>query len=337
MRAITIAEPGGPERLVWSVVPDPAPGPGEVLIEVAATAVNRADILQRQGFYHPPPGASAYPGLECSGRIGAIGSGVTGFVTGDAVCALLAGGGYAEKVVVPAGQVAPLPSQLGLLAAGGLMETACTVWANVFMLAGLSAGETLLVHGGASGIGTTAIQLAQELGARVFVTAGSPEKMEICRSLGADVAVNYREEDFVERVRDETEGRGVDVILDNMGAAYLDRNVDALAVNGRLVVIGLQGGVKGEVNLATLLGKRGTIHATSLRARPPREKAEIVAATQEAVWPLIETGRFRVIVDRVLPLREAAEAHRAVEAGEHAGKVILDVDAGRLENAAHDR
>src|SRR5689334_13925510 len=271
MRAITIAEPGGPEEVVWSEVPDPVPGPGEGLIDVAASAVNRADVLQRMGFYNPPPGAPPYPGLECSGRIGAVGAGVIGFVRGDAVCALLAGGGYAEKVVVPAGQVLPLPKQLTLLEAGGLMETACTVWANVFMLAGLKPGESLLVHGGSSGIGMTAIQLAHRLGARVLVTAGTADKLDFCRRLGADVAVNYREEDFVERVREETDGRGVDVILDNMGAAYLDRNVAALAVNGRLAVIGLQGGVRGEVNLGTLLGKRGTIHATSLRARPSQE------------------------------------------------------------------
>jgi putative PIG3 family NAD(P)H quinone oxidoreductase len=330
MRAITIAEPGGPEQLVWSEVPDPEPGPGEVLIEVAASAVNRADILQRQGFYRPPPGASPYPGLECSGRIGAVGAGVTGFVTGDAVCALLAGGGYAEKVAVPAGQVLPLPKNLSLLDAGGLMETACTVWSNVFMLAGLKPGETFLVHGGASGIGMTAIQLAHQLGARVFATAGSADKLEFCRGLGADVVVNYRDEDFVERVREETGGRGVDVILDNMGAVYLDRNVTALAMEGRLAIIGLQGGVKGEVNLGTLLGKRGTIRATSLRARPSQEKAEIVDAMQAVVWPLIETDRFRVVVDRVLPVADAAEAQRVVEAGEHKGKVVLDVAAGRM-------
>ena len=330
MRVITIAEPGGPEQLVWSEAPDPEPGPGEVLIEVAASAVNRADIMQRQGFYNPPPGASPYPGLECSGRIRAIGPGVTGFVTGDAVCALLAGGGYAEKVVVPAGQVLPLPKHLSLLDAGGLMETVCTVWSNVFMLAGLKAGDAFLVHGGSSGIGTTAIQLAHQLGARVFATAGSAEKLEFCRGLGADVVVNYRDEDFVERVRAETGGRGVDVILDNMGAAYLDRNVSALALNGRLVIIGLQGGVVGEVNLATLLGKRATIHATSLRARPSQEKAQIVAAMQAAVWPLIEAGRFRVVVDRVLPVADAAEAHRVVEASTHKGKVVLDVAAGRM-------
>jgi putative PIG3 family NAD(P)H quinone oxidoreductase len=325
MRAITIAEPGGPEQLVWSVVPDPAAGPGEVLIEVAATAVNRADILQRQGFYAPPPGASPYPGLECSGRIIEVGAGVTGFVLGDEVCALLAGGGYAQRVAVPAGQVVPLPENVSLLDAGGLMETVCTVWSNVFMIAGLTAGETLLVHGGSSGIGTTAIQIASRLGARVIVTAGSEAKLQACRDLGAEVAVNYRDEDFVEQVRQATDGHGADVILDNMGAAYLDRNVQALAVKGRLVIIGLQGGIKGEVNLSTLLAKRASVTATTLRARPPREKAEIVAAARDGVWPLIEAGRFRVVVDRVLPVEEAPQAHRIVEESGHVGKVLLDV------------
>lgn len=330
MRAVTIAEPGGPEQLVWSTVPDPEPGPGEVLIETAATAVNRADIMQRMGFYDPPPGVTAVPGLECSGRIAAVGPGVTGFVVGDAVCALLAGGGYAERVVVPAGQVAPVPPEIGLLDAGGLMETACTVWSNVYMLAGLQPGQTLLVHGGSSGIGTTAIQIAHALGSRVVVTVGSKDKQEFCLGLGADVAVNYREQDFVEEVRAATGGAGADVVLDNMGAKYLDRNVAALAPHGKLVVIGLQGGVKGEVNLSTLLGKWGSVHATSLRSRPSDQKAAIVGATQAALWPLIEAGRFRVVVDRVLPVEEAAEAHRVVEASTHVGKVLLDVAAGRL-------
>ena len=329
MRAITIAEPGGPEQLVWAEVPDPVLAAGEVLIEVAATAVNRADILQRMGAYAPPPGVLPYPGLECSGRVVEVGAGVTGFVPGDEVCALLAGGGYAQLAAVPAGQVALLPKGMSLHDAGGLMETVCTVWSNVFMLAGLTAGETLLVHGGSSGIGTTAIQLAHQLGARVIVTAGSAAKLQACRELGADVAVNYRDEDFVERVRAVTDGQGADVILDNMGAAYLDRNVQALAVNGRLVIIGLQGGVKGEVNLNTLLGKRASISATTLRARPPQEKAQIVAAARDGVWPLIEAGRFRVIVDRVLPIEQAAEAHRIVEDSGHIGKVLLDVAAGR--------
>ncbi|GAA1952202.1 NAD(P)H-quinone oxidoreductase [Catenulispora subtropica] len=328
MRAITIAEPGGPEQLVWAAVPDPVAGAGEVLIEVAATAVNRADILQRMGFYTPPPGASPYPGLECSGRVVEVGSGVTGFVVGDEVCALLSGGGYAQRVAVPAGQVAPLPEGMSLLHAGGLMETVCTVWSNVFMLAGLSAGETFLVHGGSSGIGTTAIQLAHQLGARVIVTAGTEAKLQACRDLGADLAVNYRDEDFVEQVRKATDGHGADVILDNMGAAYLDRNVQALAVNGRLMIIGLQGGVKGDVNLNTLLTKRASVTATTLRARPAREKAEIVAAARDAVWPLIEAGRFRVVVDRVLPVEQAAQAHRIVEESGHVGKVVLDVATG---------
>jgi putative PIG3 family NAD(P)H quinone oxidoreductase len=325
MRAIVIDKPGGPEALVWSEVPDPVPGPGEVLIDVVASAVNRADLLQRQGFYNPPPGASPYLGLECSGRIAGVGAGVSGFVVGDAVCALLSGGGYAEKVVVPAGQVLPVPHKLSVVDAAGLMETVCTVWSNVFMLAGLQAGETFLVHGGASGIGTMAIQLAHQLGARVFATAGSADKLDLCRELGADVAVNYRDEDFVERVRESTDGRGVDVILDNMGASYLERNVAALAVGGRLAVIGLQGGVKGELNLSTLLMKRATIRATSLRARPSEEKAAIVDSVRSAVWPLIESGRVRVVVDRTVPIAEAPEAHRVVEAGEHAGKVLLTV------------
>ncbi|NUP50494.1 MAG: NAD(P)H-quinone oxidoreductase [Catenulispora sp.] len=325
MRAITIAEPGGPEQLVWAEVPDPTAGPGEVLIEVAATAVNRADILQRMGFYKPPAGASPYPGLECSGRVVDVGAGVAGFVPGDEVCALLAGGGYAERVVVPAGQVAPLPEGMSLLDAGGLMETVCTVWSNVFMLAGLAPGDTFLVHGGASGIGTTAIQLAHQFGARVIVTAGSAAKLAACRELGADVGVNYRDEDFVEAVREATDGRGVDVILDNMGAVYLDRNVQALAVGGRLMIIGLQGGVKGEVNLNTLLTKRAGITATTLRARPPQEKAEIVEAARNGVWPLIESGRFRVVVDRVLPIEQAGRAHQLVEDSGHVGKVLLEV------------
>ncbi|WP_194892673.1 NAD(P)H-quinone oxidoreductase [Catenulispora pinisilvae] len=325
MRAITIAEPGGPEQLAWTEVPDPVVAAGEVLIQVTATAVNRADTLQRMGHYQVPPGASPYLGLECSGRIVEVGAGVSGFVPGDQVVALLAGGGYAELVAVPAGQVAPLPKGMTALDAAGLMETLSTVWSNVFMLAGLTAGQTLLVHGGSSGIGTTAIQLAHEFGARVIVTAGSAAKLQACRDLGADVAVNYREEDFVERVREVTDGRGADVILDNMGAAYLDRNVDALAPHGRLMIIGLQGGVKGEVNLNNLLRKWGTISATTVRARSSEEKAQIVAAARDAVWPLIEQGRFRVIVDRVLPVDQAAEAHRVIEDSGHIGKVVLDV------------
>ncbi|WKX71446.1 NAD(P)H-quinone oxidoreductase [Streptomyces sp. XD-27] len=323
MHAITIPEPGGPEALVWAEVPDPVPGEGEVLVDVAASAVNRADLLQRQGFYDPPPGASPYPGLECSGRIAALGPGVTGWAVGDEVCALLAGGGYAEKVAVPVGQLLPVPAGIDLVTAAALPEVACTVWSNVFLVAHLRPGETLLVHGGASGIGTLAIQLAKAVGARVAVTAGSADKLAECRKLGADILVNYREQDFVEEIREATAGAGTDVILDIIGAKYLDRNVQALAVNGRLAIIGLQGGVKGELNLGTLLAKRAAVTATSLRARPLAEKATIVAAVREHVWPLIETGRVRPVVDRTLPLREAAEGHRVLDAGTHVGKVLL--------------
>ncbi|MFG3023010.1 NAD(P)H-quinone oxidoreductase [Streptomyces sp. NPDC048254] len=323
MYAITIPEPGGPEALVWDEVPDPVPGEGEVLVEVVASAVNRADILQRQGNYNPPPGASAYPGLECSGRIVELGPGVSGWSVGDEVCALLAGGGYAQKVAVPAGQLLPVPEGVDLKQAAALPEVACTVWSNVFMISHLHPGETLLVHGGTSGIGTMAIQLGKSVGAKVAVTAGTKEKLDFCAELGADILVNYRDQDFVAEVRQATDGAGADVILDNMGASYLDRNVRALAVNGRLAIIGLQGGVKGELNIGALLGKRAAISATSLRARPLTEKAAIVAAVREHVWPLIAGGHVRPVVDRELPMAEAAEAQRLVEASAHIGKVLL--------------
>jgi putative PIG3 family NAD(P)H quinone oxidoreductase len=323
MHAITIPEPGGPEALIWAEVPDPEPGEGEVLVEVAATAVNRADILQRQGHYAPPPGASPYPGLECSGRIAAIGPGVGGWTVGDEVCALLAGGGYAEKVAVPAGQLLPVPGKVALHQAAALPEVTCTVWSNVFMVAHLRPGETLLVHGGSSGIGTMAIQLAKAVGAKVAVTAGSGEKLDRCAELGADILINYREQDFVAEIKEATGGAGADVILDNMGAKYLDRNVKALAVNGRLAIIGMQGGVKGELNIGALLAKRAAITATSLRARPLAEKAAIVAAVREHVWPLLDAGHVRPVVDREVPLREAATAHRLVEESGHIGKVLL--------------
>jgi len=322
MHAIAITSPGGPEVLQWQEVPDPTPGPGEVLIAIAATAVNRADLLQRQGMYNPPPGASPYPGLECSGRIAALGAGVDGWAVGDEVAALLAGGGYAELVAVPAGQVLPAPKGMSLIEAGGLAEVACTVWSNVFMLAGLRPGELLLVHGGASGIGTTAIQLAKAAGARVAVTAGTAEKLDRCRELGADVLINYRSDDFVEAVKAEG---GADVILDNMGAKYLEPNVNALATNGRLVIIGMQGGAKAELNIGALLMKRAAVLATSLRARPVEEKSAIVAAVAEHVVPLIASGGFRLVIDRVLPVTDAAEAHRVVDASEHVGKVLLEV------------
>ncbi|MEU5087068.1 NAD(P)H-quinone oxidoreductase [Streptomyces sp. NPDC021356] len=323
MHAITIPEPGGPEALVWDEVPDPVPGEGEVLVEVVAGAVNRADIMQRQGHYDPPPGASRYPGLECSGRISALGPGVSGWAVGDEVCALLAGGGYAEKVAVPAGQLLPVPPGVDLKQAAALPEVTCTVWSNVFMVAHLRPGETLLVHGGSSGIGTMAIQLAKAAGARVAVTAGTEEKLEKCAELGADILINYREQDFVEEIRQATDGAGADVILDNMGAKYLDRNVRALAVNGRLAIIGMQGGTKAELNIGVLLGKRAAVSATSLRARPLDEKAAIVAAVREHVWPLFAQGHVRPVVDREVPMREAASAHRLVEESSHVGKVLL--------------
>ncbi|MFE2822641.1 NAD(P)H-quinone oxidoreductase [Streptomyces sp. NPDC059271] len=323
MYAITIPEPGGPEALVWDEVPDPVAGEGEVLVEVVASAVNRADLLQRQGMYNPPPGASAYPGLECSGRVVQVGTGVSGWAVGDEVCALLAGGGYAQKVAVPAGQLLPVPKGLNLLQAAALPEVTCTVWSNVFMVSHLLPGETLLVHGGSSGIGTMAIQLAKAVGAKVAVTAGTKEKLDFCAELGADILINYREQDFVEEIERATDGAGADVILDNMGAKYLDRNVRALAVNGRLAIIGMQGGVKGELNIATLLNKRAAVSATSLRARPLSEKTAIVAAVGEHVWPLIDGGHVRPVVDRELPMSEAGAAHRVLEESGHIGKVLL--------------
>ncbi|MEH6379389.1 NAD(P)H-quinone oxidoreductase [Streptomyces sp. KLMMK] len=325
MYAITIPEPGGPEALVWTEVPDPVPGEGEVLVEVVASAVNRADVVQRQGFYDPPPGASSYPGLECSGRIVALGPGVSGWAVGDEVCALLAGGGYAQKVCVPAGQLLPVPDGMDLVTAACLPEVTATVWSNVFMVAHLRPGETFLVHGGGSGIGTMAVQLAKAVGARVAVTAGSEDKLEACRELGADILIDYREQDFVEELHKVTGGVGADVILDIVGAKYLERNVNALAVNGRLVIIGLQGGRTAELDLAALLTKRAAVMGTSLRGRPLAEKAAIIAAVREHVWPLIAGGRVRPVVDRTMPMAEAAEAHRVMERSAHVGKILLTV------------
>ncbi|RLV48156.1 NAD(P)H-quinone oxidoreductase [Nocardioides mangrovicus] len=320
MRAVTAPDPGGPEALVVSEHPDPTPGPGEVVLDVVASAVNRADTLQRQGFYPPPPGASDILGMECSGRIAALGEGVEGWSVGDEVCALLAAGGYAEQVAVPAGQLMAVPAGIDLVDAAALPEVACTVWSNVFMIAGLQPGETLLVHGGAGGIGTTAIQLGKALGARVVTTCGTEEKVAYCRDLGADVAVNYRTEDFVAAVK---EIGGADVVLDNMGASYLARNVDALATEGRLVVIGMQGGTTAELDLSVLLRKRGAVIATSLRARPAPEKEAIVAATAEHVWPLVADGSVRVVVHDRVPLAEAARAHQLMEDSSHSGKIVL--------------
>jgi putative PIG3 family NAD(P)H quinone oxidoreductase len=324
MRAITISAPGGPEVLTLSEVPDPEPGPGQVLLDVAATAVNRADVLQRLGGYQAPPGVPAdIPGLEAGGRIAALGAEVSGWQVGDQACALLAGGGYAERVAVPVGQLLPVPAGLSVVQAAALPETVCTVWSNVFMLAKLQPGEFFLVHGGSSGIGTTAIQLARRHGARVACTAGSARKLARCRELGAELAVDYHEEDFVERVRAATGGAGADVVLDVVGAKYLARNIEVLATGGRLVVIGLLGGARGELDLGTLMRKRALVSATSLRARPLAEKAAIVAAARAGAWPAYEAGTAQPVIDRILPLAQAAEAHRVMEAGEHIGKIVL--------------
>ena len=325
MLAITVPTPGGPEALALAEVPDPTLAPDEVLLDVVAAGVNRADLLQRQGHYPPPPGASAYLGLECSGRVAAVGADVTGWAVGDQACALLSGGGYAARVAVPAAQLLPVPTGVSLVDAAALPEVACTVWSNVFMTAALAPGEWLLVHGGSSGIGTMAIQLAHAFGAHVAVTAGSAQKLEVCRSLGADVLVNYRDDDFVEAVKAATGGAGVDVILDNMGAKYLARNIDALAAYGRLMVIGLQGGTRAELDLGVLLRKRASVAATSLRARPAAEKAAIVAAVREHVWPLVASGAVRPIVHARMPLAQAADAHRLLESSTHIGKVLLTV------------
>jgi putative PIG3 family NAD(P)H quinone oxidoreductase len=323
MRAVVASEPGGPEVLSVSELPDPEPRPGEVVLDVAASALNRADLLQRQGFYPPPPGAPETLGMECSGTVAVVGPDVEGLEVGDEVCALLAGGGYATKVAVPAGQVMPVPQGVGLVEAAALPEVACTVWSNVFMVAGLQPRETLLVHGGAGGIGTFAIQIASALGSRVLTTAGSAEKLAVCSDLGAEVTINYREQDFVEVVREATDGHGADVILDNMGAAYLPRNVETLATEGRLVVIGMQGGTKGELDLGVLLRKRGAVIATALRSRPVTEKTAICRSVVEHVWPLVAEGLVRPIVHTTLPLEEAAAAHALMESSGNIGKIVL--------------
>lgn len=322
MYAITVHEPGGPEVLDWAEVPDPEAGPGEAVLEVAASGVNRADLLQRQGHYPPPPGASDIIGMECAGTIAALGDGVDGWSVGDEVCALLAGGGYAERVTVPASQLLPIPAGVDLVTAAALPEVACTVHAALVMSCHLQPGEVLLVHGGGSGIGTFAIQYATALGARVAVTAGSAEKLEVCRQLGAEITVNYREQDFVAEVKAATDDHGADVVLDILGAAYLARNVDLLATEGRLFVLGMQGGTTAELNLGALLVKRAWVGAASLRSRPLAEKAAIVAGVREQVWPLVP-DQVHPVVDRVIPMREAADAHRVLEASSHIGKVLL--------------
>jgi putative PIG3 family NAD(P)H quinone oxidoreductase len=325
MHAITAVSA---DDLRWEEVPDVAAQPGEVIIEVVTAGVNRADVLQAAGNYPPPPGASDVMGLEVSGRISEVGENVAKWSVGDQVCALLAGGGYAERVAVPAAQVMPVPDGVDLHSAAALPEVACTVWSNLVMTAGLTEGHLVLVHGGASGIGTHAIQVARALGCRVAVTAGSAEKLAFCGELGADVAINYREDDFVEAIKREPDSQGADVILDIMGASYLDRNIDALAPDGRLVVIGFQGGVKAELNIGKLLAKRAGVIATALRSRPvdgPSGKGAIVDEVVANVWPMVAAGKVRPIVGAELPITEAAAAHRMLTASEVTGKVLLRV------------
>jgi NADPH2:quinone reductase len=322
MRAI-IAESS--EQLSWQDVPDATAGAGEVLVKVAAAGVNRADVLQAAGKYPPPPGASEIIGMEVSGVVAEAGSDVTEWTVGQEVCALLAGGGYAEYVAVPAGQVMPIPDGVDLVDAAGLPEVACTVWSNLVLTAHLREGQLLLMHGGASGIGTHAIQVARALGARVAVTAGSAEKLDFCRDLGADITINYHDEDFVARLREEG---GADVIFDIIGASYLDRNIDALATDGQLVIIGMQGGVQAELNIGKLLVKRARVIGTTLRGRPvsgPNSKSEIVRAVTASVWPMIADGRVRPIIGARMPIQQAGEAHQQLVSGKVTGKVVLTV------------
>jgi putative PIG3 family NAD(P)H quinone oxidoreductase len=313
------------EKLVWQQVPDVEPEPGEVLVKVSAAGVNRADLLQAAGLYPPPPGASELLGMEVSGVVAAVGSDVSGWSVGQEVCALLAGGGYAEYVAVPAGQLLPIPGGVDLQDAAGLPEVACTVWSNLVMTAHLREGQLLLIHGGASGVGTHAIQVAWALGARVAVTAGSASKLELCRELGADITINYNDEDFVARVQ---EAGGADVILDIMGAAYLDRNIDALASDGQLIIIGMQGGLKGELNIGKLLSKRARVIGTTLRGRPATGrsgKSAVVEAVTASVWPMIAGGRVRPIIGARMPIQDAAKAHRLLSSGQVTGKIVLTV------------
>lgn len=327
MFAITFPEPGGPEVLEWTEVPDPVLKCGEVLVRVAATSVNRADISQRQGNYPPPPGASEILGLECSGVIVEVGDDVLDWKVGDQVCALLAGGGYAELVAVPAAQLLPIPAGLSFVEAAGLVEVAATVWSNMVDIGRLSTGDTVLIHGGAGGIGTMAIQIAVSLGARVAVTAGSAGGLQLCEQLGASILINYKTEDFVERVKQATDGHGVDVILDVMGAKYLSQNIDALAFGGRLTVVGLQGGAKATLDFGQLMRKRASVSATTLRARPvsgPGSKAGILAAIRESLWPKVAAGEVSPIIGAQVPLADVARAHALLESGNApGGKVIL--------------
>jgi putative PIG3 family NAD(P)H quinone oxidoreductase len=324
MRAVVIRGAGGPEVLAVQDVPDPVPAEGDVLIDVVAAGLNRADVQQRRGLYPPPHGASDVPGLEVSGRVADAGR--SRFRVGDAVVALLAGGGYAERVAVPAGQVVGAPDGVGLVEAAGLPETAATVWSNLVLQAGLAAGDDVLIHGASGGIGVMAIQVSLALGAVPHVTAGSAVKLDVARSLGVRTLINYRDEDFVARVKAATDGRGVDVILDVVGAEYLARNIESLATGGRLVVIGLQGGAAAELNLGALMGKRASVAGTTLRGRPSVEKAAILAAVEDRVWPLVASGAVRPFVDRTFPIAQAAEAHTYFDAGSHTGKILLTMD-----------
>ncbi|RZL79039.1 MAG: NAD(P)H-quinone oxidoreductase [Rhodococcus sp. (in: high G+C Gram-positive bacteria)] len=328
MQAISLTQFGDPEVMVWTEHPDPVPAAGEVVMDVAAAGVNRADINQRQGHYPPPAGASEILGLEVSGVISEVGPAVTGWEIGDRACALLSGGGYAERVAVPASQVLPIPEGVDLHTAAALPEAACTVWSNLVTTAHLRQDETVLIHGGGSGIGTHAIQVATALGARVAVTAGYSEKLRACQDFGADILINYTDTDFVTAVRGSTDGRGVDVVLDNMGAAYLARNVTALADGGRLVVIGLQGGWEGTLNLAQLMAKRAGVHSTSLRSRPTTGrsgKADIVRDVVKHVWPMIAEATVRPVVHAVLPIGKVAAAHRMLDAPDTIGKILVKV------------
>jgi putative PIG3 family NAD(P)H quinone oxidoreductase len=324
MICVEISRPGGPEVLVPVERPDPVPGAEEVLIRVAGAGVNRPDVLQRLGAYPPPPGASDIPGLEVSGTIAAIGAAVRNWKVDDRVCALVAGGGYATMCVAPARQCLPVPLNVDLVSAGAIPETFFTVWTNVFERGRLRAGETLLVHGGSSGIGTTAIQLATARGATVLATAGSDEKCRACEDLGAKQAINYRTADFVEAVRELTDGKGVDVILDVVGGSYVGRNLGALATDGRLVVIGFMSGEStATVDLRRILTRRLTLTGSTLRPRSVQEKGQIASALRTEVWPLLDRGVVKPVIDRVLPLADAADAHRRMESSEHVGKIVL--------------
>jgi NADPH2:quinone reductase len=325
MRAVEIKQPGGPEVLVPAKRPVPKPGPGEVLIRVAAAGVNRPDMLQRQGAYSPPPGASDLPGLEVAGEIVAIGPETPRWKAGDNVTALVAGGGYAEFCTAPAPQCLPVPGKLGLVEAAALPETFFTVWTNVFERGRLKAGESFLVHGGSSGIGTTAIQLASRFGARVFTTAGSPDKCSKCKELGAAVAIDYKTEDFVQVIERETAGKGVDLILDMVGGDYINRNLKCLAVDGRLVQIAFLKGPKAEINFANVMMKRQTITGSTLRPRSVAEKGAIAQALEEKVWPLVASGQVVPLIHATFPLEQAVEAHRLMESSAHLGKIVLTI------------